>query len=98
MIRSEDGEGDEAGKPEEHRQDLDGQQGEAMCELRQVERRQGQIGQGEEGPDRLFTPDVRSSACVTLSRHHRIAPSGESTNRKQHEADLAWIILIIVRD
>ena len=52
-IANEGGQGDEAGEPEEHGQGLDGEQDKGMSQGRQEGRCQGQIGQGQKGPDGL---------------------------------------------
>ena len=48
----EDGEGDEAGEPEEHGQGVEGEHGDGVGKGGEEARRQGQVDEDEEGPDR----------------------------------------------
>lgn len=48
----EDGEGDEAGEPEEHGEGLDGQDGELVGRAGEEPGREGEVDEGEEGPER----------------------------------------------
>ena len=48
----EDGEGDEAGEPEEHGQGVEGEHGDGVGKGGEEARRQGQVDEDQEGPDR----------------------------------------------
>lgn len=52
QLANPDGEGDEAGEPEEHGQRLDGEDGEFVRRLNHEHWREGQVEQGQDGPER----------------------------------------------
>jgi len=52
QIMVENGQRDEAGKPEQHGQGVNTQDGELVCQAREVERGEGEVGDGDEqGPN-----------------------------------------------